>query len=219
MFLAVLKKEYLTELRSKEALSLIVSFQLLLALILGLSIESAYLDRAAIEKIFPALFYFIVVVTAALGLSRSAEGEFESGALTGIAASNKDLGGYFLAKALFGALVLFVSSSIGGAFLAVLLNIQTNVVAAFFVLPILCLGLSSILTLLAPLSFTSRLKGLILPIIALPCAIPLFVLSIEESYKRINAASPDDSLLLPLALFSLVYTVLGTRLFRSAVLG
>jgi ABC-type transport system involved in cytochrome c biogenesis permease component len=219
MFLAVLKKEYLTELRSKEAFSLVLSFQLLLALVLGLSIESAYLDRSAIEKLFPALFYLIVVITAALGLSRTAESEFETGAILGIAASSSSLAGYFLAKALFGAVLLLISSSIGGFFLAILLNTESSLFDTFYTLPVLCLGLSSILTLLSPLSFTSRLKGLILPIIALPCAIPLFILSIEETYRRINLTSTGDSLLLPLALFALVYTALGTRLFRSAVLG
>lgn len=221
MFWAVLKKEFLTELRSKDALSLILCFQLLLALIIGLSLESAYLDRAATEKMFPALFYLIVVVTSALGLSRSAESEFESGAIIGVAVGTRSLSGYFLAKAVFGATLLFISSVVGGLFLTVLLNTPVKHLAlSCLPLPILCLGLSSILTLLSPLSLTSRLKGLVLPIIALPCSIPLFLLAIEESYRKVSSTGPtEDSLLLPLSVFSLVFTALGTRLFRAAILG
>ena len=220
MFFAVLKKEFLTELRSKEVLSILISFQLLLALIAALSLESSYLDNASVARLFPAFFYLIVVVTAALGLSRNSESEFESAAILGVATAVPDISKYYLAKALFGALLLLLCSALGGLFLTVLLNTPAiHLWAVIKPLPILCIGLSGILTLLSPLSFTSRLKGLILPVLALPCCIPLFLLSIEESYRTIAKSPTAGELLLPLALFAALYTLLGTRLFRPAVIG
>ncbi len=222
MFLAVLRKELITEIRTKEVLSLIFTLQLLLALILGLGLESAYLNREATEKVFPALFFVLVNLTAAIGLTRSSEGEFDSGAILGIAIMRRDLTGYFAAKALFSALLLLICSVISGGFLAILLAVPFELFwSVLKILPILSFGLSSILTLLAPLSFSSRLKGLILPIIALPCTIPLLLLSIEESYRIINfVPGMNQSSYLPaLLVFTLLYNALGTRLFRSAIIG
>jgi heme exporter protein B len=179
----LIRKDLLLEARNREIVTVMASLSLILAVVLSLAIQSAFISEQTTLKLFPGLLWFIFVVTAAVASGRTYEAEIQHGAGEGVLISGVSASTVYLAKVLSGSLISFLGCLVSSISLALLLNVPlTKWGSGFIVLSALVVvGYTALSTITAAIAATSKLKGLLLPLILIPLLFPLFMGAIELS--------------------------------------
>lgn len=217
MLLALLKKDIIHEVRTFESLASIILLSLLIATIMALGASSAMLTPQNYEKLFPSLISVGFFLCATIGISRSFEHELEFKALDGLIVAGIKPELLYLSKFLVGIVFSLIAQCVLLISLSVLLNISISELpySAFLVLFLVASGYSALISLTIVIASLSRLKSVLLPLIALPLMFPLFFAANElffdiMAYRYLNFEAPMLSLLVGI---DVVYIVLGFNLY------
>lgn len=225
-FWSLLRTMSLLELRVRETASLLVALAVMLATIMGFGISSAFLDPLDKTHLFPAMVWLLFMLNAAVSLGRSFEYEVEHRVLEGVLLTGVSPAAIFFAKWCTNLGGLAVAQAIGVTVLGVLMGVEVLGVWKEFTL--ICVGVlmgySALATLLAALVTTSRLRGVLLPLLLIPLLFPLFFCAVELTSMlqqgglfrggRVLWDSPWAFLLAGLAL---LYVALGALLFEFTI--
>ncbi len=216
--LAILRKDLVAEWRTKERLSPMAFFSLLVLLVFNFSFE---LGGAALHEIGPGVLWSAFVFASLLGLSRSFADERENHSLDALLMAPGDRGAIYLGKMLGNLVFLLVIELICLPFFALFFNLSPG----FFLLPLLgvfVLGsacLSAAGTLFAAMSSSMRLRELLLPLLLLPMILPALI-SCVEATGLVLSNRFDASLfshLKMLAVYAIVFVTLSLMLFEYAI--
>lgn len=221
IFWQLFRKDITLEVRSKESVAFLLSLAVLLSMIVAVGVNNAFLPPPTVLKLYAPLLWIISVFSATLAIGRSYEYELENMALEGLVLSGAPSGQIFLAKTACN----FVLSLFGyvAAMLALAALLDVNVAPFFVDLMLLSIlvtvGYAALGTLLAGISATSRLKGMLLPLILLPLLFPLYFAALELSagiiYRQVfDFGSFWFALLLAL---DVLYIVLGLSLYEFVI--
>lgn len=217
----VLEKDLRIESRRQEQLVVAIAMALLLSVLLGFGVGSAFLPIGHLARLYSPLVWIIFLVTATLAIGRSLDYELEARAVDTLRIDGISPSALFLAKAGGAAGVALVAHAVAALVLALLLDIALLPVALPFTLLSLAvaLGYSALTTVLVALSAATRLRALMLPILLLPLAVPLFFCAIELSHQlfiegQVALESPWLSLLVVL---DVMYLLLGINLYEHAL--
>ncbi len=220
-FLALLSKDFMLELRHKETISLLLCLALLLSLIVSLALNNVFLSSQKSLLLFLPMLWVISVFTGTLSIGRSYEFEIENSALEGVVLSGLPPSLIFLSKTItnfgFTLLAHLLAFYALSAFLDVLVEWSFS---QFLLLSILVLiAFSALATILAALSIASRLRSMLLPLILLPLAFPVFFCALELGMGLMDRGELDFnsfwfSFLIALDLF---YLAVGSLLFRFVI--
>lgn len=220
-FRELLKKDLLIEVRTKETLSVHLFLALVIAVVAALGVNSAFIEGEAVARLYPALVWigFLFASTAAAG--RSFEPELEHMAIDGLLLSGISPVWIFVSKWISAAAVMLLGQALNAAVLAVLLDMPLGRIAGgvAVVSVLVVAGYAALATLLTALASTSRLKGVLLPVVLLPLVFPLFFGAIELSMSVVlDGSVPFESAWFSLLLgLDVVYVVLGFNLFEYVV--
>ena len=216
--LAILRKDLQAEWRTKERLSPMVFFVLLVLLVFNFSFE---LGGAALREIGPGVLWSSYVFASLLGLGRSFADERENDALDALLLAPGDRGAVYLGKMLGNLVFLLAIELLSLPFFTLFFNLSPG----FFLLPLLgvfLLGsacLASVGTLFAAMSNNMRLRQLLLPLLLLPMILPALISCIEAT--ALILANDRFEKLLPhlqmLGVYAAVFTVLSLMLFEYAI--
>ena len=216
--LAILRKDLQAEWRTKERLSPMVFFVLLVLLVFNFSFE---LGGAALREIGPGVLWSSYVFSSLLGLGRSFADERENDALDALLLAPGDRGAVYLGKMLGNLVFLLAIELLSLPFFTLFFNLSPG----FFLLPLLgvfLLGsacLASVGTLFAAMSNNMRLRELLLPLLLLPMILPALISCIEAT--ALILANDRFEKLLPhlqmLGVYAAVFTVLSLMLFEYAI--
>ncbi len=216
--LAILRKDLQAEWRTKERLSPMVFFVLLVLLVFNFSFE---LGGAALREIGPGVLWSSYVFASLLGLGRSFADERENDALDALLLAPGDRGAVYLDKMLGNLVFLLAIELLSLPFFTLFFNLSPG----FFLLPLLgvfLLGsacLASVGTLFAAMSNNMRLRELLLPLLLLPMILPALISCIEAT--ALILANDRFEKLLPhlqmLGVYAAVFTVLSLMLFEYAI--
>jgi heme exporter protein B len=216
--LAILRKDLQAEWRTKERLSPMVFFVLLVLLVFNFSFE---LGGAALREIGPGVLWSSYVFASLLGLGRSFADERENDALDALLLAPGDRGAVYLGKMLGNLVFLLAIELLSLPFFTLFFNLSPG----FFLLPLLgvfLLGsacLASVGTLFAAMSNNMRLRELLLPLLLLPMILPALISCIEAT--ALILANDRFEKLLPhlqmLGVYAAVFTVLSLMLFEYAI--
>ena len=123
LFFALIRWDFLRELRRKE---IVLNMSLFAVLMLTIAQLGTSGDSVAMKSVGPVFFWMAIVFTGTVGLGQSFAAEREGGRLTGIQLAPIDLGIFYLAKvaatwvymmlmsiALLGVYMLFSTSCAG----------------------------------------------------------------------------------------------------------
>jgi len=219
--LALLAKELRLEMRGKETATLLFCNAALCAALVGVGASSAFLDQANTRKVFPMLLWVLYVLSASASAVRAYEQELEGRGCDGVLLAGASGPQIYLAK-------LIVSSGLCLAHFVVLLGLVSvalnqEVLPKFGALVSIGLGasvaFSAITVLLSAVAGTSRMRGVLLPLIALPLVFPIFFAGLEMTSQitirgALDVGSPWPAILVcTCALF----VVLGINLYEAAV--
>ncbi len=219
--ISLLRKDMLVEFRTKETLFATVGMALLLGVVTSLGVSSAFLSPTVIKSIFPVLLILNILFAGILTISKSFEYEFKDGAIFALVKNSSLANLVFISKAIINFFVSLIGLLVSYATLVSLLNV-TDISRHFdgiLIGILLLIGFVSLATLLIPLTVSSRLRVVVLPLVLLPLMFPLLFGSLELMYLLIDGgsidfSSPWISLLIG---FDVIYFILGTLLFEQVI--
>ena len=175
---AVVWKDLAAELRSKELLSAMVVFALLVILIFNFALE---LDRAAVENVAAGVLWVTITFTGTLGLNRSLSMEKDRGSLDGLLLAPMDRSALYFGKALGNLLFMLIVLAVILPIFSILFNLNMLRPALLLVVLLGTLGYAAVGTLLASLAVHSRSRDVMLPILMFPVTVPVLVSAVRAS--------------------------------------
>jgi heme exporter protein B len=186
---AVLWKDLAAELRSKELISAMLVFALLVILIFNFALE---LDRTGRENVAAGILWVTTAFTGTLGLNRSLAQEKDRGSLDGLLLAPVDRSALYFGKALGNLLFILVIQLIMLPVFTVLFDVNMLQPLLLLVVVLGSIGYSAVGTLLATLAVHSRSRDVMLPILLFPVALPVLVSAVRASGGVLTAAAWDQ---------------------------
>jgi heme exporter protein B len=175
VLLAILWKDLVSEWRSRDRITAMLLFSLLVVVIFHFSLPGGATRQT--QATAPGLLWIAYVFAALLGLNRSFSLELENDALAGIALSPVDRGWIFLGKALANWLILGAAQLVTGCVFALVFELDFAAVALPLaaVVALGSLGLCSVGTLFAAVAVRTRFREVMLPLLLLPLLVPVLL--------------------------------------------
>jgi heme exporter protein B len=186
---AIVWKDLAAELRSKELISSMVVFAVLMILIFNFALE---LDRSARENVAAGVLWVTTVFTGTLGLNRSLAVEKDRGSLDGLLLAPMDRSALYFGKALGNLLFILIVEAIIIPVFNILFNVAMFQPLVLLIVLLGAIGYAAVGTLLASLAVHSRSRDVMLPILLLPVAVPLLIAAVRASSAVLVAAGWDE---------------------------
>lgn len=216
--LALILKDLRIELRTKETVTSLLVLGLLILIVLSFAFDPTTRLRGPAA---PGVLWVAVIFAGVLGINRSLVRENEQQCMQGLLLAPIDRGTIFLAKTVANFLVL----SVAQCFVVVIFILFFNlpfVLTVVRVAPVLVLGMlgfAAIGTLFAAVSLRTRAREVMLPLLMLPLATPLFLSCVEATALLLEGRPLTDAgkwfnLLLA---FDAVFLVVGWLGFEYVV--
>jgi heme exporter protein B len=213
---AIVWKDLRAELRSKELVSSMVVFAILVILIFNFALE---LNRTAREDVAAGVLWVTTVFTGTLGLNRSLAQEKDRGSLDGILLAPVDRSVLYFGKALGNLLFILIVEAIILPVFTILFNVVMVQPLVLLVVVLGAIGYAGVGTLLASLAVHSRSRDVMLPILLFPVAVPLLIAAVRATSGVLTAADWDQvgpwiNLLL---VYDVIFVAVALMLFEYVV--
>lgn len=213
---AVVWKDMAAELRSRELLSSMLVFALLVILIFNFALELDTRTRATVTS---GVLWVTFAFAGTLGLNRSMAMEKDRGCLDGLLLAPVDRSAIYFGKAIGNLIFMLVVEMIVLPVYSVLYN--TNLFQPGLLLVILLgsIGYVAVGTLLSSMAVQTRTRDVLLPILLFPVAIPVLIASVKASsgfLQGIEMAEIQPWLSL-LITYDVVFTAVAFMVFDYVV--
>ncbi len=181
---AIVWKDLAAELRSRELLTSMLVFALLVILIFNFALE---LDIKARDSVTAGILWVTFAFAGTLGLNRSMASEKDRGCLDGLLLAPVDRSAIYFGKAIGNLIFMFIVEIIVLPVYSVLYN--TNLFQPGLILVILLgsIGYVAVGTLLATMAVQVRTRDIMLPILLFPLAIPVLIAAVKASNGFLQA--------------------------------
>lgn len=186
---AVVWKDLVAERRSKELLSAMLVFSLLVVILFNFALE---LDRSARENVVAGVLWVTFIFAGTIGLNRSLAMEKDRGSLDGLLLAPVDRSALYFGKALGNVLFMGLVELIILPVLSLLFNLPLLKPPLFVVVLLGTVGYAAVGTLLAAMSIHTRARDVMLPILLFPVAIPVLIASVKASSAILAATGWDE---------------------------
>ncbi|MCB0118435.1 MAG: heme exporter protein CcmB [Anaerolineales bacterium] len=202
--LAIASKDLAAEFRSRELLSAMLVFSMLVILIFNFALE---LDVKVRQSVTAGVLWTTFAFAGTLGLNRSMAVEKDRGCMDGLLLAPVDRAAIFFGKAISNLTFMLVVEAIVIPLYALLYN-ETRIFQPEFlgVLLLGSIGYISVGTLLSTMTVQTRTRDVLLPILLFPVAVPVLLASVKASGGIITGAEFAE-ILTPLNLL-IVYDVI-----------
>jgi len=210
---AVLRKDLLLDLRSRDRLGHMAVFAALVVVLLSITLPAASAEARAAWT--PALLWVVFLFTSLLGLARSLQTETEGGAIETLAGVPCDRGWIFLGKACANFVALIGVALWMAVLFAALLDVDWSrapgVCLGIGVLG--ALGLSILGTLLSSMSASARFREFLLPVLLFPLVLPLLVIASWATQSALEGGEIETMYWGTLALYDWIFLLAGYFVF------
>jgi heme exporter protein B len=213
---AIVAKDLVAELHTREILSAMFVFAIMAMLIFSFALD---LRGAAGRAAAPGVLWTTIAFSGTLGLSRTLAREQENGCLSGLLLAVEERSVVFFGKAV-GSFVLMLAVEVVLLPLgSVLLDVNLLRLDVFVVLLLGTIGYAAVGTLLAAIAVNTRAREVMLPILALPVLVPLLIAAVQATAGLLGGADSVGSWLRILVIYDLLITALGVATFEFVVEG
>ena len=188
---AIVRKDFVTEFKTRELFSSMFVFAVLVMLIFIFSIN---LSIVSANQVGPGVLWVAILFAGTLGLNRSFTLEKENGCLQGLMLAPIDRSAIFFGKMLSNLAFLLIME----AFLLPVFMIFFNVDLVSHLVPLLAvvfmgtLGFSALGTLLSSLSSNLKTREIMLPILLYPLMVPVAIGSVRLTGQILDGKSLAD---------------------------
>ncbi len=214
--LAIIQKDIAAELRTKESLSAMIVFALLVLVIFNFAFELQGVDITVLGS---GVLWVAFTFSGILGLGRSFAAEKDKGSLEGLLLSPVDRGAIFLGKAISNLIFIGVMEAVTLPLFAVLNNVQ---LPWWPIIPYILLGtigFAGMGTLLGAVAASTRMREVMLPILLFPVSIPLLMAAVKLTSGAIQrrAFSEVSNWFSILITYDVVFVVVAFLVFEYVV--
>jgi heme exporter protein B len=175
---AIVQKDLAAELRSRELLSAMLVFSLLVILIFNFALE---LDARARATVTSGVLWVTFAFAGTLGLNRSMAMEKDRGCLDGLLLAPVDRSAIYFGKAIGNLIFMFVVEAIVLPVYSVLYNINLFKPGLLLIILLGSIGYVAVGTLLSTMAVQARTRDILLPILLFPLAIPVLIAAVKAS--------------------------------------
>lgn len=175
---AVVWKDLAAELRSRELLSAMLVFALLVILIFNFALE---LDTRTRATVTAGVLWVTFAFAGTLGLNRSMAMEKDRGCLDGLLLAPVDRSAIYFGKAIGNLIFMILVEVIVLPVYSVLYNINLFQGGLLLVILLGSLGYVAVGTLLSAMAVQTRTRDILLPILLFPVAIPVLIAAVKSS--------------------------------------
>jgi heme exporter protein B len=202
---AVVWKDLAAEWRSREMISAMLVFALLVIFIFNFALE---LDPQARANLTSGILWVTLTFAGTLGLNRSMAVEKDRGCLDGLLLAPVDRAAIYFGKLLANFFVLLLVAAIILPVYSILYNSNLFQPGLMLVILLGGWGYVAVGTLLASMAVQARTRDVLLPILLFPVAIPVLVAAVKASGGYLSAAPWDQ--IAPWVNILMVYDVIFT---------
>jgi len=217
-------KDLRIEMRARDTLAPMLGFAATVALVLAFALPEASSANDAVVAYVQAGFMWVTVLFAGLiGFGRTFEVERAEGALDSLLLVPVDRSALFVSKALSNLVFIVVLETVLLPLTALLFayDLGGSWGALVAVVALVDLGFVAVGTLYAALAAQTRSRELLLPLLALPALVPVFIAALELTADLLLGAGFDA---LPargwfgiLVAFDVVFVTAGAVLFDAVL--
>lgn len=202
--LAIIHKDLAAEFRSRELLTAMLTFSVLVILIFNFALD---LNIDVRQKVTAGVLWTTFAFAGTLGLNRSMAVEKDRGCMDGLLLAPVDRSAIFFGKAISNLAFMLIVEAIVLPLYAFFYN-ETRIFKLEFIAVLLLgsIGYIAVGTLLSAMSVQTRTRELLLPILLFPIVVPVLIASVLASGAIINDMSLPQ-IMTPLNLL-IVYDVI-----------
>ncbi len=174
---AVVAKDVAAELRTREMLSSMFVFSLLVLLIFNFAFELRADDQ---KTLAPGVLWVAIAFSGMLGLSRSFIVERDRGSIEGLLMAPVDRSAIFLGKMLGNVFFMVVVELIVLPTFVAFFNLPVRHLPALAGVAVLgTIGLSGVGTLFSAMAVHTRAREVLLPVLLLPVVVPVILSAVK----------------------------------------
>jgi heme exporter protein B len=204
---AVVWKDLAAEWRSRELISAMLVFALLVIFIFNFALELQPVVRNTVAS---GVLWVTFVFAGTLGLNRSLAMEKDRGCLDGLLLAPVDRTAIYFGKMIANLIFMLLMALIVLPIYTVLYNINVFNLGLLVVILLGSEGYMAVGTLLAAMSVQTRTRDILLPILLFPVIIPILVAAVKASGGFLQGIPMDE--IMPWINLLLVYDVIFTAL-------
>jgi heme exporter protein B len=213
---AVVWKDLAAELRSRELLSAMLVFALLVILIFNFALE---LDARTRYSVTAGVLWVTFAFAGTLGLNRSMALEKDRGCLDGLLLAPVDRSAIYFGKVVGNLIFMLLVEGFVLPVYSLLYNINLFNPGLIGVILLGSLGYVVVGTLLASMAVQTRTRDVLLPILLFPVVIPVFIAAVKASAGYLQGIDPAEiwPWLNLLIVYDLVFTAVAFMVFDYVV--
>jgi heme exporter protein B len=200
---AIVWKDLAAELRSRELLSAMLVFALLVILIFNFALE---LDARARATVTAGVLWVTFAFAGTLGLTRSMAMEKDRGCLDGLLLAPVDRSAIYFGKAIGNLVFMLIVEAIVLPVYTVLYSINLFTPGLLLVIVLGSIGYVAVGTLLSSMAVQTRTRDVLLPILLFPMVIPVLIAAVKSSTGFLQGSTVAD--ILPWINLLVVYDVI-----------
>ncbi len=204
---AITWKDLAAELRSRELLSAMLVFSLLVILIFNFALE---LDIGTRRSVTSGVLWTTFAFAGTLGLNRSMAVEKDRGCLDGLLLAPVDRSAIYFGKVLSNLAFMLIVEAIVLPVYSVLYNLNLFQPGLLLVILLGSVGYTAVGTLLASMAVQTRTRDVLLPILLFPVVVPVLIAAVKASGGYLTGGSMDE--ILPWLNLLIVYDVIFTSI-------
>lgn len=213
---AIVWKDLAAELRSRELLSAMLVFALLVILIFNFALE---LDARTRSNVTAGVLWATFAFAGTLGLNRSMAMEKDRGCLDGLLLAPVDRSAIYFGKALSNLFFMLIVEVIVLPVYSVLYNLNLFNPGLMIVILLGSIGYVAVGTLLSSMAVQTRTRDVLLPILLFPVVIPVFIASVKASSGFLQGLEMAEiwPWLNLLVVYDLIFTAVAFMVFDYVV--
>jgi len=215
-FLAIFWKDFLIEIRTKEVVTSVLVFALLVLVIFNFAFGTR---TGTVELVASGILWVALTFGGVLGFNRIFTVEKENSCLEGLMLCPVDRAVLYWGKLAGGfTFTLAVAAVITPVFL-ILFNLPLFLPRLALIIVLANLGFAAVGTLFSAVATNTRARDIMLPILFLPVVIPVIVAAVKAT-SPVLAGQPWGDMLTWLQIiiaFDIIYLVVATLVFEFVV--
>ena len=214
--LAIIFKDIVIELRSKESISAMLMFGILVMVVFLFAVDPS-VDKLLVA---PGILWVAFSFAAILGLNRSLSMELDNDCLQGLLLAPIGRGELYVGKVASNFAFMMIAEIFVLPIFVLLNNLSFNL-QFLKIVGIACLGtlgIASVGTILSTISANTRMKEVMLPVLQIPLTVPVVIAAVEAT-RVVLTNDPEEisSWLYILGGFTIVYLTVSYLVFEFAV--
>ena len=210
---AIFWKDILSGLRTKEVITSVLVFGLLVLVIFNFAFETGSGTR---DSVAPGILWVALVFAGVLGLNRTYDPERENACIEGLMLCPVERHVIYWGKlASSFTFMLMVAIVITPIFLA-LFDLPLFLPRLALIILLAALGFSSIGSLFSALSAGTKARDILLPILFLPVVVPVIIAAVEATAVALDGRPWSDmsTWLQVMIAFDVIFLVISTLVFE-----